>query len=52
MEWTWDQVDITFDQECWTFDGDNSCTPDQTEYEKHPIDDWVYYAQSDREVEW
>ena len=23
--WSWDSVDITFDQTCWTFDGSNNC---------------------------
>ncbi len=23
--WTWDSTEITFDQECWTFDGLSEC---------------------------
>lgn len=25
MQWDWSQNDITFDQNCWTFDGSNNC---------------------------
>ena len=25
MQWDWSQNDITFDQNCWTFDGYNGC---------------------------
>ena len=25
MLWDWSQNDITFDQNCWTFDGHNGC---------------------------
>ena len=25
MLWNWSQNDITFDQNCWTFDGHNGC---------------------------
>lgn len=28
MQWDWSQNDITFDQNCWSFDGYNGCVKD------------------------